>query len=69
MTDISGAVHCHRIYVAWRGTGKAQIPPLPNGKPRKVKKLAWVPDGFKSAGLSVVWGNISACTWAISRRA
>ncbi len=53
-----GVLHCHRVYTAPKGAGKADIGTGSNGKPRDPKKSAKAPvDGASTAGCSVMWGS------------
>ncbi|RYC31393.1 DUF927 domain-containing protein [Lichenibacterium minor] len=53
-----GGLHCHRIYVAPGGAGKADLGTGPNGRARDPKKSAKAPaDGASTAGRSVMWGS------------
>ncbi len=54
-----GGTHCHRVYVAPGGTGKADLGTAANGKTRDPKKSAKAPaDEESTAGRSVIWGDI-----------
>jgi hypothetical protein len=45
LVNPEGRVHAHRIYLAPRGEGKAQLPPYEDGKPRDPKKAMSLPEG------------------------
>lgn len=61
-----GGMHCHRIYVAPNGAGKADVGTGPNGKARDPKKSAKAPvDGVSTAGRSVIWGDIQKASHVI----
>ena len=61
-----GGLHCHRIYVAPGGVGKAVLGDSPSGKPRDPKKSAKAPvDGASTAGRSVIWGHAGKASHVI----
>jgi phage/plasmid primase-like uncharacterized protein len=52
-----GRTHAHRIYLAPRGVGKANLGTDPTGRARNPKKSARVIGNDNTAGRSVVWGD------------
>ena len=61
-----GGMHCHRIYVAPNGAGKADVGTGQNGKERDPKKSAKAPvDGASTAGRSVIWGSTGTASHVI----
>ena len=60
-----GRTHAHRIYLAPGGAGKAELPVMPDGKPRDAKKSATKAKGDNIAGCSVLWGDPERARWLI----
>jgi Toprim domain len=57
--DRDGKRHAHRIYLAQRGIGKADLGIAPDGAPRDVKKSAKKIQGDHTVGRAVIWGTPS----------
>jgi Toprim domain len=52
-----GRRHGHRIYLASRGQGKAELGVDSHGQPRDAKKSARLKEGQSATGCAVLWGD------------
>jgi hypothetical protein len=55
--DPDGKTHAHRIYLATKGEGKAELGLKPDGTPRDPKKAARKSKDENTAGRAVIWGD------------
>ncbi len=57
--SVDGRAHAHRIYLAPKAAGKADLGNDPDGHPRQPKKSAKLTDGVSRSGCAVLWGDPS----------